>query len=145
MAIKKSAWKSNLSESMKASIERLARLSRAKKRYVSDVGTPSRLGDFMKADPALLSHYSKLVADDPRRAVRLLMLHDMRRHYREMAYVSKAVTEIRSWLATQSPEIQKSIAARVSTVAPIYRDKAFLREANKVRYSQKTHQGISAS
>lgn len=134
-----------VSEPMKASIERLARLSRAKKRYVSDVGTASRLGDFMKADPALLAHYTKLVADDPRNAVRLLMLHDMRRHYREMAFVSKALPDVRVWLAGQSPEVQQSIRNRINTVAPIYRDKALLREANKARYAHKAQNRIGSA
>ncbi|PTX94808.1 hypothetical protein DB346_22640 [Verrucomicrobia bacterium LW23] len=134
-----------LAEPMRASIERLARLSRAKKRYISDVGTPTRLGDFMKADPGLLSHYTRLVSENPRNAVRLLMLNDMRRHYQEMAYVSKALANIRTWLADQPKEVQHAIRERISTVAPIYRDKALLREANKLRYSEKPRNGINAS
>ena len=130
---------------MKASIERLARLSRAKRKYISDVGTPTRLGDFMKADPALLSHYTKLVTENPRNAVRLLMLQDMRKHYREMAYVSKALINIRSWLAIQPAKVQQAIRERISNVAPIYRDKALLREANRVKYSQNPRNGISAT
>jgi hypothetical protein len=66
------------------------------------------------------------------------MLNDMRRHYREMAYVSKALTNIAAWLADQPKQVQQAIRDRISTVAPIYRDKALLREANRLRYASET-------
>lgn len=93
----------------------------------------ARLDSFMKADSKSTEYFTKLVAENPERAVRKLMLNEMQKHDNDMKYVAKMKPQVEKWIGEQSPEVVKRIHDRIQNVPPIYQEKALIRAATQVK------------
>jgi hypothetical protein len=104
----------------------------------------SRLNAFIDANPRDFEYYSKLVKEDPGRAVRSLMLKDMHKHESEMKLVFKQLPAAQEFFERQAPEVQAKIKERLTDVNPFYHEKAFvgevLREMNRQDYVKNRQQ-----
>src|SRR5476651_2598666 len=76
-----------------------------------------RLDGFMTANDKMTEYYTKLVKENPERAVRAFMLGKMFKHEAQLR-----VTE------RQEPGIKQRIMDRLQKINPFYREKALVRE-----------------
>lgn len=99
-----------------------------------------RLNAFIEANKSDHEYYSRLVAEKPDYAVRVLMLKDLRRHESDMRLVEKQLPQAKEFFDKQSPQVQERINERLKAVNPYYADKAFvgevLREMNRQNRQQ---------
>lgn len=99
-----------------------------------------RLNAFIEANKSDHEYYSRLVAEKPDYAVRVLMLKDLRRHESDMRLVEKQLPQAKEFFDKQSPQVQERINERLKSVNPYYGDKAFvgevLREMNRQNRQQ---------
>lgn len=92
-----------------------------------------RLNPYIEANKDAMERYSKLVKENPDRAVRTLMLKDMQAHEGEMRMVEKQMPAAREWYAQQKPEVRKQIDQRIADVHPYNRDQAFVQAVVRER------------
>lgn len=99
-----------------------------------------RLNAFIEANKSDHEYYSRLVAEKPEYAVRVLMLKDLRRHEGDMRLIEKQLPQAKEFFDKQSPQVQSRINERLKSVNPYYADKAFvgevLREMNRQNRQQ---------
>jgi hypothetical protein len=100
----------------------------------------ARLNVFIDANRRDFDYYTKLVAENPDRAVRSLMLKDMVKHESDMKLIFKQLPAAQEIFKAQPVEVQERINARLAEVNPFYQEKAFvnevLREMNRQDYSR---------
>lgn len=92
-----------------------------------------RLNPYIEANQEALARYTKLVKEDPNRAVRLLMLKDMHAHEGEMRMVDKQMPAAKEWYDKQTMEVKKAIDRRIAEVHPYNRDQAFVQAVVRER------------
>ena len=85
-----------------------------------------RLNPYIAANQGDFERYTKLVNENPERAVRTLMLKDLDNHESEMRFTEKQLPAAREWYAKQSAEVKKLIDERVAESDPYYKTKAFV-------------------
>lgn len=85
-----------------------------------------RLNPYIEANRNDFERYTKLVKENPDRAVRTLMLKDMTAREGEMRLIEKQIPAARDWYNRQTPEVKQGIDERVAKVAPFNRDQAFV-------------------
>lgn len=87
-----------------------------------------RLDQYIAANRGDHDYYAKLVKENPERAVRVLLLKDMKRHEDDMKLVERQLPQAKEWFEKQSPQEQQKIKDRLASVNPYYADKAFVGE-----------------
>jgi hypothetical protein len=92
-----------------------------------------RLNPYIDANKEALERYTKLVKEDPDRAVRSLMLKDMQAHEGEMRMVEKQMPAAKEWYDKQTLEVKKAIDKRIAEVHPYNRDQAFVQAVVRER------------
>lgn len=92
----------------------------------------ARLSTFMTANAKVTDYYTQLVKEQPERAVRAIMLGKMFKHEDEMRLVQKRMPLIKEWVA-QYPGLHERIEERIKEVNPIYREKAYVNEAMRMK------------
>lgn len=85
-----------------------------------------RLNPYIAANQGDFERYTKLVNENPERAVRTLMLKDLDNHESEMRFTEKQLPAAKEWYAKQSAEVKKLIDERVAESDPYYKTKAFV-------------------
>lgn len=85
-----------------------------------------RLNPYIAANKGDFERYTKLVNENPERAVRTLMLKDLDTHESEMRFTEKQLPAAKEWYDKQSPEVRKLIDERVAESDPYYKTKAFV-------------------
>lgn len=92
-----------------------------------------RLNPYIDANKEALERYTKLVKEDPDRAVRTLMLKDMQTHEGEMRMVEKQMPAANEWYGKQTLEVKKQIDQRIADVHPYNKDQAFVQAVVRER------------
>lgn len=87
-----------------------------------------RLDAYIAANQNDLQYYTRLVKENPDRAVRVLLLKDLNRHDNDMRLIEKQKPAAQEWYEKQKPEIRQRIDERLAKVNPFYADKAFVGE-----------------
>ncbi len=85
-----------------------------------------RLNPYIAANKGDFERYTKLVNENPERAVRTLMLKDLDTHEAEMRFTEKQLPAAKEWYGKQSAEVKKLIDERVAESDPYYKTKAFV-------------------
>jgi hypothetical protein len=86
-----------------------------------------RLDGFMQANSKLTEYYTKLVNENPDRAVRSFMLGKMMRYEAEQRTATRLAPQAKEWLEKQSPEVQQRVHEKIERYSPMYREKAAVR------------------
>lgn len=92
-----------------------------------------RLNPYIDANKEALERYTKLVKENPERAVRTLMYKDMLAHEGEMRMVEKQMPAAKEWYGKQTLEVKKAIDQRLAEVHPYNRDQAFVQAVVRER------------
>jgi hypothetical protein len=92
-----------------------------------------RLNPYIEANKDAMERYTKLVKENPDRAVRTLMLKDMQAHEGEMRMVEKQMPAAKEWYDKQTLEVKKAIDKRIAEVHPYNRDQAFVQAVVRER------------
>jgi hypothetical protein len=92
----------------------------------------ARLTKFMADNPAITEHYTKLVNENPDRAVRSFMLRTMFKHEAIAERNSLQAPQVRAW-AEQNPEVAQRVAEKIKTTNPIMRAAAFIRGIGRAK------------
>ena len=92
-----------------------------------------RLNPYIEANKEAMERYTKLVKENPDRAVRTLMLKDMQAHEGEMRMVEKQMPAAKEWYDKQTLEVKKSIDKRIAEVHPYNKDQAFVQAVVRER------------
>jgi hypothetical protein len=87
-----------------------------------------RLDGFMQANDKMTEYYTKLVKENPERAVRAFMLNKMFRHEAQLRVTERQAPQAKEWLDQQEPGIKQRIMDRLQRINPFYREKALVRE-----------------
>lgn len=87
-----------------------------------------RLDAFMQANDKMTDYYSKLVKENPERAVRAFMLGKMFKHEAQLRVTERQAPQAKEWLDEQEPSIKQRIMERLQRINPFYREKALVRE-----------------
>lgn len=88
----------------------------------------ARLNPYIEAHQKDLGYYTKLIAENPERAARTLMLKDLEMHEETMKRVTRQLPQAREFYEKQTPEIKKRIDDAVAAVNPYHHDQAFVGE-----------------
>lgn len=88
----------------------------------------SRLNPYIEAHPRDLEHYKKLIAENPERAARTLMLKDLEMFEVTMKQVTRQLPQAKEFYEKQTPEVKKRIDEAVAKVNPYHHDQAFVGE-----------------
>ena len=105
--------------------------SSAETQFRSNPEIDARLDTFIGANQRDFDYYTKLVKENPERAVRSLLLKDMQKHESDMRLVFKQLPAAQEFLKEQPAEVQERIKARLADVNPFYQEKAFVGEVLK--------------
>lgn len=92
----------------------------------------ARLSTFMTANAKVTDYYTQLVREHPERAVRAIMLGKMFKHEDETRLAQKRMPQVKEWVA-KYPGLEERIEERIKGINPIYRDKAYVAEAMKMK------------
>jgi hypothetical protein len=92
-----------------------------------------RLNPYIAANPEAEERYTKLVKENPERAVRTLLYKDMLSHESEMRMVNKQLPAAKEWYDKQKPEVKAEINLRLNNVHPYYRDQEFVQAVVRER------------
>ncbi len=88
----------------------------------------AKLNPYIEAHPKDFEHYQKLVAENPARAARTLMLKDLEMFEVTMKQVTRQLPQAKEFYEKQTPEIKKRIDDAVAKVNPYHHDQAFVGE-----------------
>lgn len=88
-----------------------------------------RIDDYKAANPDDVTYYTRLVKENPERAIDALFYKDMQRHENDMRLINKQLPQARAFYNAQAPEAKARIDADLQGVEPFYRDKAFVSAA----------------
>lgn len=80
------------------------------------------------ANPRDFDYYTKLVKENPDRAVRLLIWKDQKKHEQDMKLVLRQLPGAKEFYEKQTPEVKAKIDEKLAGVNPYYQDKAFVGE-----------------
>ena len=81
------------------------------------------------ANPDDLVYYTRLVKENPERAIDTLIYRDVQKHENEMRLIEKQLPQARAFYNTQTPDAKARIDADLDGVQPYYKDKAFVSAA----------------
>lgn len=88
----------------------------------------ARLNEYIEAHRSDLAFYSRLVSEDPTRAVRMLMLRDMQLFAVTMKRVAERLPRAKALYEAQPPTVRGQIDNAIAFVNPYHRDQAFVNE-----------------
>lgn len=88
----------------------------------------ARLNPYIEAHPRDLEYYRKLIAENPERAARTLMLKDLEMFETTMKQVTRQLPQAKEYYEKQTPEVKKRIDDAVAKVNPYHHDQAFVGE-----------------
>lgn len=92
----------------------------------------ARLTAYMAANQSATDYCTKLVKENPDRAVRTMMLGKMFKHEDQMRLVTKQLPAVEEWVQ-QQPGLMERIKERIKNVSAINQTKAFVGEAMKAK------------
>lgn len=81
------------------------------------------------ANPDDVIYYTRLVKENPQRAIDTLIYRDQQKHENEMRLIQKQLPQARAFYSAQTPEAKARIDRDMEGVDPYYKDKAFVSAA----------------
>jgi hypothetical protein len=94
----------------------------------------AKLTKFMADNPEITEHYTKLVKENPDRAIRSFMLRTMFKHEAIAERNALQAPQVKEW-ANQNPEVAQRVAEKIKTTNPIMRAAAFIRGIGRAKAS----------
>lgn len=105
------------------------------------------IADYREAHPGKEEFYTRLVKENPERAVSSLLLKDAEYYKLRMNYLLNQLPEARAFYAAQTPEAKARIDRQIANSKPFYRDTDFveaaLRESGRQGFKATVKQGPS--
>lgn len=89
-----------------------------------------------KANPDDVVYYTRLVRENPERAIETFLYRDVQKHENEMRLISKQLPQAKAYYDAQGPEAKARIDRDLEGVSPYYKDKAFVQAALRERDRQ---------
>jgi hypothetical protein len=103
-----------------------------KEGFVFNDQIDARLTKFMTDNPEITEHYTKLVKENPDRAIRSFMLRTMFKHEAIAERNALQAPQVKEW-ANQNPEVAQKVASQIKTMNPIMRAAAFIRGIGRAK------------
>lgn len=82
-----------------------------------------------QANPEDFLYYSRLVKENPERAIDTFIYRDVQKHESEMRLIQKQLPQARAYYESQPPEAKARIDKELQGVEPYFKDKAFVSAA----------------
>ncbi len=82
-----------------------------------------------KANPDDVTYYTRLVRENPDRAIDTLIYRDVQKHENEMRLIQKQLPQAKAFYDAQTPEARARIDQDIEHVHPYNKDKAFVNAA----------------
>lgn len=98
-----------------------------------------------KANPDDVVYYTRLVRENPDRAIETLIYRDVQKHENEMRLIQKQLPQAKAFYDAQSPEAKARIDRDLEGVSPYVKDKAFVQAALREKDRQARREFASPS
>lgn len=82
-----------------------------------------------KANPDDVTYYTRLVKENPERAIETFLYRDQQKHENEMRLIQKQLPQAQSFYNAQTAEAKARIDRDLEGVNPYFKDKAFVNAA----------------
>lgn len=82
-----------------------------------------------KANPDDVTYYTRLVRENPDRAIDTLIYRDVQKHESEMRLIQKQLPQAKAFYDAQTPDAKARIDQDIAHVHPYNKDKAFVNAA----------------
>jgi len=82
-----------------------------------------------KANPDDVTYYTRLVRENPERAIETFLYRDQQKHESEMRLIEKQLPQARAFYHAQTTEAKARIDRDLDGVNPYFKDKAFVNAA----------------
>jgi len=82
-----------------------------------------------KANPDDVVYYTRLVKENPERAIETFLYRDQQKHESEMRLIEKQLPQARAFYSAQAPEAKARIDRDLEGISPYHKDKAFVNSA----------------
>lgn len=82
-----------------------------------------------KANPDDVTYYTRLVRENPERAIETLIYRDVQKHENEMRLIQKQLPQAKAFYDAQTPDAKARIDQDIEHVHPYNKDKAFVNAA----------------
>jgi hypothetical protein len=99
----------------------------------------AKLDAFIQKEKPLFDHYTKIIAENPQRAVRMLMLNKMQQSEYRQRQQQTTVERLKQWVEAR-PEISERISAQIAKLPEDKRQGAFVNIANRAVIAESTRQ-----
>ena len=82
-----------------------------------------------KANPDDVTYYTRLVRENPERAIETLIYRDVQKHENEMRLIQKQLPQAKAFYDAQTPDAKVRIDRDMEGVHPYNKDRAFVNAA----------------
>lgn len=82
-----------------------------------------------KANPDDVTYYTRLVRENPERAIETLIYRDVQKYENEMRLIQKQLPQAKAFYDAQTPDAKARIDQDIDHVHPYNKDKAFVNAA----------------
>jgi len=82
-----------------------------------------------KANPDDVTYYTRLVRENPERAIETFLYRDQQKHENEMRLITKQLPQARAFYNTQTADAKARIDRDIEGIDPYFKDKAFVNAA----------------
>jgi hypothetical protein len=82
-----------------------------------------------KANPDDVTYYTRLVRENPERAIETLIYREVQKHENEMRLIQKQLPQAKAFYDAQTPDAKARIDQDIDHVHPYNKDKAFVNAA----------------
>ncbi len=82
-----------------------------------------------KANPDDVTYYTRLVRQNPERAIETFLYRDQQKHENEMRLITKQLPQARAFYNTQTADAKARIDRDIEGIDPYFKDKAFVNAA----------------
>ena len=82
-----------------------------------------------QANPDDVTYYTRLVRENPERAIETLIYRDVQKHENEMRLIQKQLPQAKAFYDAQTPDAKVRIDRDLEDVHPYNKDKAFVNAA----------------
>ena len=88
-----------------------------------------RLNPYIEANKEAMERYTKLVKENPERAIETFLYRDQQKHESEMRLIEKQLPQARTFYNAQTADAKARIDRDLEGVNPYFKDKAFVNAA----------------
>lgn len=88
-----------------------------------------KIEEYKKQNPDDVVYYTRMVRENPERAIETLIYRDVQRHENDMRLINKQLPQAKAFYDAQGPEGKARIDRDLEGVSPYYKDRAFVQAA----------------